>query len=430
MSRAVEAESVPQLRVRRSIREGRLIRMFSDTEEGKPLVEEIKEVQRSSIQGKTFLAIVSLAVLAATAYASFNYGVRNGLRASVTNLSIKDSMKNSLGLEKKTWFPFTGLKEPLPNDANGPSTNDDAKKSIKHHGFEKYAYLKDKMMEGEFSSYGHGMAQDGSPIPDEPGYEGSQGAKGGVKIKVDFFNGIFKSYLHKGSLITEKLGKMEGLNSEDNIVFTDGDMLTDDQSGREDHRFGILEVLCGFEEHIVDYHVHSGYDNRITVHTPDACPIEMDVPNVCDYEGLWHGDDDHERDQYGVEWECKCEGKDEVCRCNHVQAGTSGEDMSWCAEWFNLNDFAETVDDDMDDDHEGEIQEPDKKDELPDEVIPVIQMNAGVTKQSSKLDLFNELKGDAKKSSTKFIATKLHEQKKIMRNNRGNRKFNKHKSKK
>ena len=155
-------------------------------------------------------------------------------------------------------------------------------------------------MTGAFSSYGFGMAQDGSPIPNNGDFEGGEGH---VIIRVNFFDGIFKEYYHNGEKHTEKLGTMTGINKEDNIVFTDGDEL--ERDGHKGHIFGILQVTCGYEEHIADYHVHSGYDHRITVHSPLACPADMDAPYVCDYEGSWYGDDDHEADEYGVNWECR-----------------------------------------------------------------------------------------------------------------------------
>ena len=141
-------------------------------EEGTPLVaEELQQDSSSpvlSIGKKAILAVVAMGVLAATAYSSFQYGVNNGMQAL---------RAGPMKMNKETLFPFTGVHEPLPNDANGPMTNEDAIKSIKSHKFDKYEYMKDKILDGEFYSYGHGMAQDASPIPDDPDYEGGKSSE-------------------------------------------------------------------------------------------------------------------------------------------------------------------------------------------------------------------------------------------------------------
>jgi hypothetical protein len=300
-------------------------------------------------------------------------------------------------LNKKDILPFTGISAALPNDSNGPSTNEDAKKSIVHHGFEKYSYMKDAHFTSHFPSYGKGMAQDGSPIPDTPDNEGGHGF---VSITVDFFGSIFKEYDHNGAHIKEKLGKMEGINKEDDIVFTDGEMLDGD------NRFGILQVLCGFEEHIVDYHVHSGHDNRITVHSPHACPSDMDIPYHCTYSGVHTIDDEQLKHEFGIEMQCKCHDDAELCRCIKKEEGYSHEDMTWCDDWFNLADFSH----DMHDDHEHDDHEHDDHDEP-----TIFSVKADALKKGSILAKFSTLKGKAKDISMHFLHKKHAEQQKLAR---------------
>jgi len=360
-------------------------------EEGIPLVDEGHQEPTNqastSVGKKAAIAVVALGVLAATAYVSFLRGVNDGMAI----------IKAPMEMNKKTLFPFTGIQEPLPNDSNGPSTNEDALKSIKSHNFHKYGYMEGKVLEGEFMSYGHGMSQDASPIPDNPDFEGS---KSNVKITVDFHEegGVFKEYLHNGVKYVEKLGKLTGLNKQDDIVFADGDTL--ERDGKADRRFGILQVICGFTEHIADYHVHSGWDNRVTIHTPDACPIEMDTPYVCDYKGTWEGHDE----DLGLDYQCKCDGDIEMCKCL-----ADGPEHAWCSEWFDINQFVETHE--ADDEH---------AEELPEDA-PAVALNEVAAKKGNKLSKFTDLEANYQKKASKFLATKLKDQQKLQKRERGNR---------
>jgi len=367
-------------------------------EEGTPLVAEEPQQDSSSpvisVGKKAMLAVVAMGVLAATAYSSFQYGVNNGMQAL---------RAGPMKMNKETRFPFSGVHEPLPNDSNGPMTNEGAIKSIKSHKLDKYEYMKDKVLDGEFYSYGHGMAQDASPIPDDPDYEGG---KSKVKITVNLHEdgGIFKEYMHNGVKYVEKLGKIAGLNSQDDIVFIDGDTLTRD--GVEDRRFGILQILCGFTEHIADYHVHSGYDNRVTIHTPDACPLEMDTPYICDYKGIWEG---HDEDA-GGDYQCKCDGDVEMCKCL-----AEGPEYAWCQQWFDINAFMNEHPQDGDDDHEDDHVE-----HLPEDV-PAVALNEVAKNSGKKIAKFSELDADTKKKTEKFLFKKLQEQQKLQKRTRGNR---------
>lgn len=364
-------------------------------EEGIPLVEEGHQEPpnqaSTSIGKKAVFAVVTLGILAATAYVSFMYGVNDGMNV----------IKGPMAMNKKTLFPFTGIQEPLPNDSNGPSTNEDALKSIKSQNLHKYEYMKDKTFEGDFMSYGHGMAQDASPIPDDPDNEGS---KSKVKITVNFHEdgGVFKEYIHNGVKYVDKLGKLAGINKQDDIVFVDGDTL--ERDGKEDRRFGILQVLCGFTEHIADYHVHSGWDNRVTIHTPEACPLEMDTPYICDYEGIWEG---HDEDM-GFDYQCKCDGDVEMCKCL-----ADGPEHAWCSQWFDINQFIENhpQDDDEEDDHAKGLPED----------APAVALNEVAAKKGNKLSKFTELEYDDQKKAAKFLAKKLKDQQKLQKRERGNR---------
>ena len=156
-------------------------------EEGIPLVDEghqeSPDQASTSVGKKAAFAVVALGVLAATAYVSFLRGVSDGMTI----------IKAPMEMNKKTSLPFTGIQEPLPNDSNGPSTNEDALHSIKSHNFHKYGYMEGKVLEGEFMSYGHGMAQDASPIPDNPDYEGSKSSKISYLLVYNFYS-IFREY--------------------------------------------------------------------------------------------------------------------------------------------------------------------------------------------------------------------------------------------
>lgn len=374
-------------------------------EEGIPLVEEglqQEQPEQSSISlgKKAALAVVAMGVLAGTAYVSFMYGVNNGMKAAASPMA----------MNKKTLFPFTGVHEPLPNDSNGPSTNEDALKSVVSGKLDKYGYLKDKHFEGEFSSYGHGMAQDASPIPDDPDYEGDDSK---VKITLNFNDdgGVFKEYMHEGVKYVDKLGKISGLNKEDDIVFADGDSL--ERDGHSDRQFGILQVICGYTEHIADFHVHSGWDNRVTLHTPDACPLEMDTPYVCDYDGIWEG---HDQDM-GFDYQCKCDGDIEMCKCL-----ADGPDHAWCQQWFDINAFMNDHPQDEDDEHHDD-EEDDMDDHakaLPEEA-PAVMLNEVAAKKGNKLSKFNEMDVDYQKKASKFLAKKLKDQQKLQKRTRGNR---------
>jgi len=363
-------------------------------EEGIPLVEEgqREEPQQSShsLGKKVVFAVVAMGILAATAYASFMYGVNDGMKAASVPME----------MNKKDLFPFTDVHEPLPNDSNGPSTNADAIASIKSHKLDKYGYMKDKHLEGEFLSYGHGMAQDASPIPDSPDYEGDN-SKVKIIVNLQDDGGIFKEYMHNGVKYVDKLGKIAGLNNQDDIVFADGDTL--ERDGKTDRRFGILQVVCGFTEHIADYHVHSGWDNRVTIHSPDACPLEMDTPYICDYKGIWEG---HDEDM-GIDYQCKCDGPVEMCKCHN-----EGPDFAWCSQWFDINQFLENhSDDEHHDDHEEALPED----------APAVMLNEVASKKGNKLSKFNELDVEVQKKAGNFLAKKLQQQQKLQKLTRGNR---------
>ena len=260
-----------------------------------------------------------------------------------------------------------------------------------------------------------------------------------VKITVNLHEdgGIFKEYMHNGVKYVEKLGKIPltfeymlysyirmliytyihtikhtgkiaGLNSQDDIVFIDGDTLTRD--GVEDRRFGILQILCGFTEHIADYHVHSGYDNRVTIHTPDACPLEMDTPYICDYKGIWEG---HDEDA-GGDYQCKCDGDVEMCKCL-----AEGPEYAWCQQWFDINAFMNEHPQDGDDDHEDD-HEDDHVEHLPEDV-PAVALNEVAKNSGKKIAKFSELDADTKKKTEKFLFKKLQEQQKLQKRTRGNR---------
>ena len=258
-----------------------------------------------------------------------------------------------------------------------------------------------------------------------------------VKITVNLHEdgGIFKEYMLHGVKYVDKLGmitlthaymlyshihalmhlyahilmyihtgKIAGLNSQDDIVFIDGDTLTRD--GVEGRRFGILQILCGFTEHIADYHVHSGYDNRVTIHTPDACPLEMDTPYICDYKGIWEG---HDEDA-GGDYQCKCDGDIEMCKCL-----AEGPEYAWCQQWFDINAFMNEHPQDGDDDHEDDHVE-----HLPEDV-PAVALNEVAKKSGKKIAKFTELDADTKKKTEKFLFKKLQEQQKLQKRTRGNR---------
>lgn len=243
--------------------------MSFQNEEGIPLVtEQETKYQAKPTYTKMLFAIFAAAILAATAYTSYEAGVSHGMKASSAPMAL---------MKKDAEDGLSDSSHHLPNDADGPLTNDGAKRQIVHHGFEKYKYLNGKNLAGRFATPGHGMAQDGSPIPGHHDYEGDHVD---VTISVNFFGSIFKTYYQGSERIMHKLGTMEGLDKQDNIIFTDGDMYGHGNIPKEDYTplHGSIMVECGLHEKIVDYHMHSGHDNRITIHDPKACPEEMEDP--------------------------------------------------------------------------------------------------------------------------------------------------------
>jgi len=245
------------------------LNMTFQNEEGIPLVEVQEQEQAKPSYSRTLMAIFAAAVLAATAYTSYEAGVSTGMQRVTTPMAMnkKDAEDG----------PSSAYHLGLPNDADGPLTNDGAKRQIVHHGFEKYKYLNGKNMAGRFAIPGHGMAQDGSPIPAHHDYEGDHVD---VTVSVNFFGSIYKTYYQGSERVMHKLGTMEGLDKQDNIIFTDGDMYGHGNIPESEYTplHGSIMIECGLHEKIVDYHMHSGHDNRITIHTPHFCPAEMEDP--------------------------------------------------------------------------------------------------------------------------------------------------------
>ena len=130
--------------------------MTFQNEEGIPLVEVQEQEQAKPSYSRTLMAIFAAAVLAATAYTSYEAGVSTGMQRVTTPMAMnkKDAEDG----------PSSAYHLGLPNDADGPLTNDGAKRQIVHHGFEKYKYLNGKNMAGRFAIPGHGMAQDGTSL--------------------------------------------------------------------------------------------------------------------------------------------------------------------------------------------------------------------------------------------------------------------------
>jgi hypothetical protein len=231
-------------------------------EEGQPLVAEAEP--KTTTYPRSLIALLCVAVLAATTYVSYSLGRSHAL-AAATQLSTINNMKATTSLKQ-----FDG-EEPhshLPNDADGPLTNDGAIRSIVKHNFGPYEYLKGKQFDGKFKSAGHGYSLNGSPIPDDPDYEGQHKE---VEIHVGFFGGVFKTYYFKGEKKTDKIGEMAGLNKDENIVFIDGDKHAREGVDVPLPNFGTVMVVCGETDKIADYHMHSGHDNRITIHSVEAC---------------------------------------------------------------------------------------------------------------------------------------------------------------
>ena len=127
--------------------------MSFQNEEGIPLVEVNEVEQAKPSYSKYLMAIFAAALLATTAYTSYEAGLSAGMKkvSPVMSLNKKDAEDG----------PSADYHLGLPNDADGPLTNDGAKRQIVHHGFEKYKYLNGKNMAGKFAIPGHGMAQDG-----------------------------------------------------------------------------------------------------------------------------------------------------------------------------------------------------------------------------------------------------------------------------
>ena len=127
--------------------------MSFQNEEGIPLVEVKEEEQAKPSYSRYLMALFAAAVLATTAYTSYEAGVSTGMQKVATPMALnkKDAEDG----------PSAAYHLGLPNDADGPLTNDGAKRQIVHHGFEKYKYLNGKNMAGRFAIPGHGMAQDG-----------------------------------------------------------------------------------------------------------------------------------------------------------------------------------------------------------------------------------------------------------------------------
>ena len=109
----------------------------------------------------------------------------------------------------------------------------------------------------------------GSPIPMRPDYEGWKMI---YTLKIDFFGKVFKTHWDHDSQTTvyQLMGEINGLNKDGNLVFTDGEP---DPDGHV--QFGILEIVCGLNFKLADFHMHSGNDARITVHDPGACNDEI-----------------------------------------------------------------------------------------------------------------------------------------------------------
>lgn len=118
----------------------------------------------------------------------------------------------------------------------------------------------------------------GSPIPAHHDYEGDHVD---VTVSVNFFGSIYKTYYQGSERVMHKLGTMEGLDKEDNIIFTDGDMYGHGDIPESEYTplHGSIMIECGLHEKIVDYHMHSGHDNRLTIHTPHFCPAEVQEEN-------------------------------------------------------------------------------------------------------------------------------------------------------
>lgn len=249
--------------------------MSFQNEEGLSLVEEVAEESRKvTTYPRALSALFACAVLAATAYTSYSFGVSARVEAQpVTTLLKLDEAAVPTTLNKHFAIDSSGEgKGPLPNDADGPLTNEGAHADIVNHHFHKFEYLNGMHMSGKFAIPGHGMAQDGSPIPDNEGYEGG---KVDVDIAVDFFGDITKSYHQGGKYYHIVLGHMAGLNKEDNIVFVDGDLHAHDGALVEVPHHGSIMIACGLTDKIADYHMHSGHDSRLTIHSTKACEHDL-----------------------------------------------------------------------------------------------------------------------------------------------------------
>ena len=132
--------------------------MSFQNEEGIPLVSETEHATKTTNYPRTLLALFCAAVLAATAYTSYSFGKANGIKAM--NMSREDDSLKVVTTLKQ----FDGDAEHLPNDADGPLTNDGALRSIVHHNFGKYKYLEGKQFDAKFKSAGHGYALDGKAV--------------------------------------------------------------------------------------------------------------------------------------------------------------------------------------------------------------------------------------------------------------------------
>ena len=161
------------------------------------------------------------------------------------------------------------MQRAVPNGGDFALTNEGAHAEIVSVDFSMYSYFKNKKLSRLVPTVGHGLADDGSPIPANAGYEGS---KKEWTIEINFFGKIYKTHYNYEKHLSEKIlmGIMKGLDKQSNIVFVDGHV--DDGQHTQ---FGVLMVACGLEEKIVDFHMHSGNDARITVHHPSACNKEV-----------------------------------------------------------------------------------------------------------------------------------------------------------
>jgi len=192
-------------------------------------------------------------------------------------------MSSETGSLASVSYPSIFIKEehvPLPNAADGPLTNPGALESIVTHHFGAYDYLRNLKITHLIPTIGHGLADDGmSPIPDNEGFEGGKQI---YTLQVDFFGKIFKSHYDyaKKDTVFDVLGEMQGLDKQDDIIFVNGDV---DQDGHL--QFGKLQVLCGLSFKIVDFHMHSGNDARITVHHPGACNDEIKKEDAIEIKG-------------------------------------------------------------------------------------------------------------------------------------------------